>query len=331
MLDRLPPELLQDVYHYSGNAVLIYACRSTFHALNDAHSRLLFCSNLLYQRAFTRKGNQAIAKSVNHCLAQEWLNHSLICKIQTLSCPDCEDGVNTLPEFVPGVHLPARVLEGPWTDSKVVILEDLRNWNLYPRVGKIWHPGLWRALIAKDLPIIEHFLLGDDAMRCVVRVEDVMKVAEMNCRVYLLKAAVGLYFGNANGGAFDQAWLGLCSAIMNELAARMHKLRQKSLSEQSTPNNARFQTMGDGPSRYDRKWDSFLAQYRESDGVKVQKPLVKTAARSVVYASTYEDIRPYTLGFDRKPAGWADLTGYWGVLDILGSYNKNNVFVWGLR
>lgn len=150
----LPFELLEEIYVLSETLALTYVCPRFYISFNARSTRLRFCTRLFYvdnprrdlylSRAYLRDKQTEI-------LAQEWFDTdftiSLKEAVMHIRAND-RTGNNVRSElssntyhaetnaqthfffFVSDVHLPSRLLCGPWSKSKINLLRYLYLWGL---------------------------------------------------------------------------------------------------------------------------------------------------------------------------------------------------------
>lgn len=145
----LPVELLEEIYILSETLALSHVCRRFYISLSSQSARLRFCTRLFYvdnPRKDPDKTDVYLHGKQTEILAQEWFNLgfvlSLEAAVEHIRATDIDMTGNMVrselspntyldtetnaqiyyPFFVSGVHLPTRLLCGPWSQSKIGLL-----------------------------------------------------------------------------------------------------------------------------------------------------------------------------------------------------------------
>lgn len=154
-LVRLPVELMEEIYVLSETHVLPHVCRSFYIALSSDSARLRFCTRLFYldnPRKDPDQKDACLRDKQIKILAQEWFtadfairvkaaveqvraSDMIAAQVRSKSTPatysDTESKIQIhFSLFVRGLHLPARLLRGPWSQSKFDTLGQLFIWGL---------------------------------------------------------------------------------------------------------------------------------------------------------------------------------------------------------
>lgn len=153
----LPVELLEEIYTLSETLSLSQVCRCFYISLSSQSARLRFCTRLFYAdnpRRDPDKTNVYLCGKQTEILAQEWFTASFAVSLKAAvehirasdidttgemvgselspnTYLDNETNVQQIYPFcVSGVHLPVRLLCGPWSGSKIDLLCYLFIWGL---------------------------------------------------------------------------------------------------------------------------------------------------------------------------------------------------------
>ena len=151
----LPVELLEEIYVLSETLALSHVCRRFYISLSSQSARLRFCTRLFYAdnpRRDPDETNVYLRGKQTKILAQEWFTLDFVTslkaavkhirasdkprkKVRSELSPNIYLDTETnaqiyYPFFVSGVHLPARLLSAPWSQSKSDLLGQLYIWGL---------------------------------------------------------------------------------------------------------------------------------------------------------------------------------------------------------
>lgn len=151
----LPFEVLEEIYVLSETLALSHVCQSFYISLSSRSTRLRFCTRLFYinnprrdqcLRGDYLRGNQtkmlsqewftlefaiSLEKAVEHIRASDKLRNHVRSELAPTTRLDIDSNAQVLfTLFVSGVHLPSRLLCGPWSESKRNLLGQLYTWGL---------------------------------------------------------------------------------------------------------------------------------------------------------------------------------------------------------
>ena len=151
----LPFEVLEEIYVLSETLALSQVCQRFYVSLSSRPTRLRFCTRLFYinnpRRDLDLRGDYLHGKQTE-MLAQEWyildfaisleeavehirasddFRNPVRSELASTTYLDIDSNVQVLfTLFVSGVHLPSRLLCGPWSQSKRNLLGQLFIWGL---------------------------------------------------------------------------------------------------------------------------------------------------------------------------------------------------------
>ena len=192
-LVRLPVELLEEIYVLSETHVLPHVCRSFYLALSSESARLRFCTRLFYldnPRKDPDQKDACLRDNQTKILAQEWFtadfatrvkaavehiraSDMIAANVRSKSTPATYSGTKSNTQihfslFLRSVHLPARLLRGPWSQSKVDTLNWLFIWGLRmnPHHKLRWHESTRDAMVEGNWEALRILLtIGPDLHR----------------------------------------------------------------------------------------------------------------------------------------------------------------------
>ena len=185
-LVRLPVELIEEIYVLSETHALPHVCQSLYIPLSSESARLRFCTRLFYldnprkdpgqkdaclrdkqikilaQEWFTADFSIRIKAAVEHIRASDMIAARVRSNLIPATYSDTESNSQIhFSLFVRGVHLPARLLHGPWSQSKFDTLGQLFTWGLRmnPRHKIRWHESMRDAMFEDNWDALRSLLI----------------------------------------------------------------------------------------------------------------------------------------------------------------------------
>lgn len=148
---KLPVELLEVIYVLSETYALAHVCRSSYIALSSESFRLRFCTRLIYLDNSRKDPDQEgvrLRDEQSKIFGQEWFTVDFATKVKAavkhirvedyisphlspIISSDTSSSIQTqLSLCFRGVYLPARLLRGPWSQSKFESPKHIFFWGL---------------------------------------------------------------------------------------------------------------------------------------------------------------------------------------------------------
>lgn len=130
---KLPVELLEVIYVLSETYALAHVCRSSYIALSSESFRLRFCTRLIYLDNSRKDPDQEgvrLRDEQSKIFGQEWFTVDFATKVKAAVKHIRVEDYTQLSLCFRGVYLSARLLRGPWSQSKFESPKHIFFWGL---------------------------------------------------------------------------------------------------------------------------------------------------------------------------------------------------------